>query len=361
MPLMQLINVGQVHNNNTLLEGINLSIEHDDVLALIGPTGAGKTTLIRIMSLLELPATGEVLFDGTNVIHSGNHKLKARRRMAYVQQKPIVFSMNVFDNIARGLKWRHTAKDVTRQRVEEALELIGMSEFRNRDAKTLSGGETQRVAIARALVTRPDLLLLDEPTANLDPLSVSKIEAILEKIIIEGRTTIVMTTHDMAQGQRLAKRIGVIINGKLPHIGSPTEVFFSPNSTEVAEFVGVENMLPGKVTSKDEELTTINVNSNIIEAVSDHSIGDNVYVLIRPEDLTFSFEKAPSSARNHIEGDVTRMTPLGPLVRIELDCQGISLFGILTKRSVIDMNLSIGSHLDASFKVTAIHIIKRYK
>jgi len=271
-----------------------------------------------------------------------------------------VFSMNVFDNIARGLKWRHIGKNIIRQKVEDALELIGMEEFRNRDAKTLSGGETQRVAIARSLITEPELLLLDEPTANLDPISVNKVEAVLERIITDGKTTIVMTTHDMAQGQRLASRIGVIINGKLPHIGSPTEVFFSPNSTDVAEFVGVDNMLPGIVTSKDDELLTIDVNGNQIEAVSGHNIGDKVFVLIRPEDLTFSFKKEPSSARNCIEGDIVRITPLGPLVRIELDCQGLSLFGILTKRSATDMNLSIGKRLDASFKVTAIHIITRH-
>lgn len=357
---MQLKNIGQTHNKKKLLEGINIEIERSNVLALIGPTGAGKTTLIRIMSLLDPPATGKIWFDGIVIPRSGKHKLEIRRRMAYVQQKPVVFSMNVFDNIACGLKWRHMTKDVIRQRVEEALELIGMEEFRNRDAKTLSGGETQRVAIARALVTKPELLLLDEPTANLDPLSVTKIEGVLEKIIAESKTTIVMATHDMAQGQRLAQKIGVIINGKLPHIGNPSEVFFSPNSTEVAEFVGVENMLPGVVTSRDDELITIDVNGNQIEAVSNHRIGEKVFVLIRPEDLTFSFKKEHSSARNHIDGDICRMTPLGPLVRIELDCQGLSVFGILTRRSVTDMNLSIGSHLDASFKVTAIHIITRH-
>ena len=357
---MELIKIEQEYNKTTLLEGINLKIERRDVLALIGPTGAGKSTLIRIMALLEPPSKGQLWFDGIDIARYGNRKLESRRRMAYVQQKPVVFSMNVFDNISCGLKWRHIAKNVIRRRVEDALELIGMSDFRNRDARTLSGGETQRIAIARALVTNPELLLLDEPTANLDPHSVTKVESVLEKIIAEGKTTIVMTTHDMAQGQRLARRIGVIIDGKLPHIGTPTEVFFSPNSTEVAEFVGVENMLPGIVTSRDEELITIDVNGNQIEAVSKHNTGDKVYVLIRPEDLTFSFSKESSSARNHIEGDICRMTPLGPLVRIELDCRGFSLFGILTRRSVTDMNLSTGNRLDASFKVTAIHIITRY-
>ena len=359
MALIELSDVDQVYDGKPILEGIDLRIERGEVFALIGPTGAGKTTLIRILDLLEPPSVGRVIFDGVDVTHSGRHRLEARRRMSYVQQKPIVFSMNVFGNVACGLKWRHERKDGIRRKVESALELVGMADYRNRDAKTLSGGETQRVAIARALVTGPELLILDEPTANLDPLSVSRVEDVLERIIAEQQITVLMATHDMPQGQRLAERIGVLIDGRMLQVGSPNEVFFSPDSRQVAEFVGVGNMLAGVVVSRDDDLVTIDMDGRSVEAISDRAVGDRVYVMVRPEDVTFIVSREHSSARNTFEGEISRMTPLGPLVRIEVDC-GFPLLGVLTRRSAEELDLSLGRQVVAGFKATAVHTISRH-
>jgi len=358
MALIKVVNLGQEYEGKFVLKGINLEVDRGEVFALIGPTGAGKTTLLRLLDLLELPASGQVYFDGVDVTHAGHHRLEARRRMSFVQQKPIVFSMNVYDNVACGLKWRHEKKEAIRHRVDSALELVGMIDYRNRSAKTLSGGETQRVAIARALVTEPEVLLLDEPTANLDPVSVLRIENILAQIIGEQRITVLMATHDMPQGQRIAGKIGMLVNGEILQMGSPNELFCSPNSREVAEFVGVENILPGIVAGKDNDLTVINVDGNAIQAISGYAIGDKVYALIRPEDITFTLSKEASSARNVFEGKISRMTSVGPLVRIEVDC-GLPLLGVITKRSAQELDLTIGKHVYASFKATAIHIIKR--
>ncbi len=358
MALIRVANVGQEYGGTYVLKGVNLEIESGEVFALIGPTGAGKTTLIRLLNLLETPACGQVYFDGVDVTRSERQRLKARRRMAYVQQKPIVFKMNVYGNVACGLKWRKVKKEVVRSKVDNALELIGMLDYTKRDARTLSGGEMQRVAIARALVTDPEVLLLDEPTANLDPISIAKVEEVLEQIIGEKNITILMATHDIPQGQRLAGRMGVLINGEMLQLGSPNEVFCSPQNREVAELVGVENVLAGVITVKEDELVTIEVNGNSIQAISELSLGEKVHVLIRPEDITFTPARNVSSARNMFDGEIIKMTQVGQLVRIEVDC-GIPLLGVLTTVSAQELGLTVGKRLYASFKVTAIHVIKR--
>ena len=356
MALIEVADLGKQYEGRRVLGGVDLAIERGEVFAVIGPTGSGKTTLLRLLDLLEAPTSGRICFDGTDVTHSQRHRLEARRRMAYVQQRPIAFAMSVFDNVACGLKWRRAEKEAVREKVERALELVGLAGKRGQAARTLSGGEMQRVAIARALVTDPEVLLLDEPTANLDPSSIAKVEEVLAHIIGEQRTTVLMATHDMPQGQRLAGRIGVLIEGELLQVGTPSEVFCSPQSTEVAQFVGVENILAGVITRREDDLVAIDVAGRELQAISGHAVGDRVYALIRPEDITFTLAREASSARNTFEGQIRRMTPLGPLVRLEVDC-GLPLLGALTSRSAQEMGLAVGTQVFASFKATAVHVI----
>jgi len=359
MTLLEANELSKEYEGHLVLRDITVTIEEGEAFALIGPTGSGKTTLIRILDLLEVPTSGRIYFDGVDITHNKHARLEARRRMSYVQQKPVVFTMNVYDNVAFGLKWRHEKSNLIKRKVDDALELVGMTEYVKRNAKTLSGGETQRVAIARALVTEPEILFLDEPTANLDPISTSKVEQVLHDVIREKKVAVIMATHDMVQGQQLATRIGVLLDGQLMQVGSPGEIFGSPESQRVAEFVGIENMLPGRVIEQEDNLLTIDVGGSRIQAVSEHLIGDNVYVLIRPEDITFSPSSNVTSARNLFRGAITRLTPVGPLVRLEIDC-GFPLLGLLTRSSASDLGLEIGKDVYASFKVTATHVIRRW-
>jgi len=359
MALIEAVNIKQKYTEQYILKDINLSIDRGEVFALIGPTGAGKTTLLRLLDLLEPPVSGSIYFDGMDVTHTKHLRLEARRRMSFVQQKPVVFNMSVYDNVACGLRWRRQGESVIRQRVGSVLELVGMADYTNRNARTLSGGETQRVAIARALAVSPEVLFLDEPTANLDPISTSAIEEILAHIIREQKTTIVMATHDMSQGQHLAGRIGVLMDGELLQVGSPSNIFSAPRNREVARFVGVDNILSGVIVDKDDSLVTIDVNGRFIQAISDYGVGERVQALIRPEDITIALSRDASSARNTFDGKITKVLSLGSLVRVEVAC-GFPLLCVVTKRSAEDLNLTTGKDVYFTFKATAVHVIKRW-
>jgi len=278
--------------------------------------------------------------------------------MAFVLQKPVIFNMSVYDNIAYGLKWRSKKKDDIREKVNHILEIVGLSAYKNRNARTLSGGEAQRVAIARAAVIEPEVLLLDEPTANLDPTSTARIEELISQIIRQYNTTIIMSTHDMPQGQRLADRIAVLINGEILQIGDSSETFISPRNREVAEFVGVENIWDGVITSNDEGAVSIDIDGKVIEAISDYPVGGKVYICVRPENITLALTRASSSARNSFAGEITQVVSHGPLTRIEVDC-GFPLVALVTKRSTEELNLEGGNKVYATFKATGVHIISK--
>ena len=358
MSLIETVDLCQRYDERDILKNINLRVDKGEVFALIGPTGAGKTTLLRLIDLLDMPTSGRIYFDGLDTTESVRLRLEVRRRMAFVIQKPVVFNTSVYDNIAYGLKWRGVEKSSLRQRVNSILELVALSDYKGRNARTLSGGEAQRVAIARALAIEPELLLLDEPTANLDPVSTSKIEELITNIIHRYDTTIIMATHDISQGQRLTNRIGVLINGEIHQTGGLTEVLASPRNREVAEFVGIENIIDGVIVASEEGLTTIDAGGKGIETVSDYSVGEEVSACVRAEDITLALSPASSSARNSFIGKITRLVPAAPLTRVEMDC-GFPLIALVTKRSAEELDLAKGKQVYATFKATGVHVIKR--
>lgn len=358
MPLIETVDLRQRYSERDVLKNINLRVERGEVLALIGPTGAGKTTLLRLLDLLEMPASGKIYFEGRDATQP-RVRLQMRRRMAFVIQKPIVFNTSIYDNIACGLRWRGVEKDSLKQKVSAILEMIGLSASQNRNARTLSGGEAQRVAIARAIVIEPEVLLLDEPTANLDPISAARIEELITSIIHQYHTTIIMATHDMAQGQRLASRIGVLINGEILQTGDPREVFTLPGSREVAEFVSTDNIIDGVIVSGEGGMVGVDIGGGkIIEAVSGYPVGEEVSACVRPENITLTLSKTASSARNSFAGQISGVATMGPLSRIELDC-GFRLVALVTRRSAEELALEKGSQVYATFKATAVHILRR--
>ena len=207
-----------------ILREINLTVERGEILGLIGPTGSGKTTLLRLINLLDKPSAGCILFGGKEV--SGRPEKEAlavRRKMAMVFQKPVMFKAGVEENVSYGLRMRGRQGRDEKIRVKEALAMVGLSGYESRDANTLSGGEMQRIALARALILQPELLLLDEPTANLDPRSAASIDSLLQSLA-GSRTAVILATHNMQQCRKLADRVAVLQAGRLMAVGKSEEI-----------------------------------------------------------------------------------------------------------------------------------------
>ena len=344
--------------NTEVLKKTDLEIRRGEIFTLIGPSGSGKTTLLRLIDLLETPTSGRIVFDGTDTAVPDAEKITFRRRMGMVFQKPAVLNTTVAENVAFGLKFRGVDRAQSAQRVKSALEQVGLLGFEERRAVTLSGGEMQRVAIARAIVTGPEVLLLDEPTANLDPVSSAIIEDLLIRINSGQHTTIILATHDMIQGQRLAHRIGVIMNGRLAQAGTLHEIFYQPMGKEVARFVGIDTVLTGVVVTNERGHATVALGNASFEVVTPCGPGVTVTLYIRPEEVTLSLPEPGvprTSARNRIAGTITRMVPLGPFIRVTVDC-GMPITALITARSCGELGLASGMTVVAGVKASAIHV-----
>jgi tungstate transport system ATP-binding protein len=354
--MIEIRDVYKQFGEKEVLKGVNATIERGEVFTIIGPSGQGKSTLLRLINLLDKPTSGSILFEGVD-IHQSRDQQAIRRKMAMVFQKPVVFSTTVYENIAYGLHFRRAERESMRKQVDHALEVIDMVGFEDRKAKTLSGGEMQRVALARAMVTGPELLLLDEPTANLDPLATQKIEELVRHYNQESHTTVIMSTHDMQQGQRLASRIAVMMQGKFAQVGAPREVFASPSDREVANFVGVKNILTGTITENEGGIVTLSVDGIMIEAVSPLPPGTPVWASILPEDITLLLSHGKwTSARNVFSGHIIGFFPRGPLLNVTVDC-GVKLSATVTWRSAEEMKLKEGDEVRLSFKASAVHVM----
>jgi tungstate transport system ATP-binding protein len=221
-----------VYDARTVLDVNALEVHEGEMLALVGPSGAGKSTLLRVLNFIEMPASGTLLYRGQNVAASAS--LELRREVTTVFQRPVLLRGTVAENIAYGLRLRGARVNVN---VETILQRVGLENMAHAPARKLSGGEMQRVALARALVIEPRVLLLDEPTANLDPYNVTLIEDIVREQNQTRGVTVVVVTHNVFQAKRLAQRVGLLLNGQLVEIADTSAFFDSPQDLRTAAFV----------------------------------------------------------------------------------------------------------------------------
>jgi tungstate transport system ATP-binding protein len=244
--------------------------------------------------------------------------------------------------------------------VEENLELFHVAHLASRSARKISGGEAQRTSLARAFATSPELILLDEPFASLDPpTKESIIEDLSHAMRVKG-ITVVMATHDRMDALRLSDRIAVMDKGGIAQIGPPSEVMHRPVSEAVAAFVGIETILEGRVRGSAGGVLTVDVGGVEIFCAGDHGVGELVMCFIRPEHVTVYSGSAPmdSSARNRFSGTVAKVQPMGMLYRVCMDC-GFALCALVTGQAMEDLGLAPGVKVTAAFKATAVHVIRK--
>ena len=234
MPFLECRAVDKSYDGKHALKGVTFGIEGGDLLSVVGPSGSGKTTLLRIIDGLEKADSGEVILKGKKI---SDEPFPHRKTIGMVFQNPVLFNTTVFNNVAYSLRFRGKKDETIRKKVDGMLKLLRLYDLRERSAPTLSGGEAQRVALARALVYDPDLLLLDEPTANLDPSNVSIIEEVLQRSNREHGTTVIVVTHNIFQAKRLARTVAFLLEGELVEIGNSAAFFESPRDPRTLSFI----------------------------------------------------------------------------------------------------------------------------
>lgn len=356
------LEVNQLHiqrGGRSVLTVEQLFVQENEILSVIGPNGSGKSTLLLALSRLLKPGSGSILFKGQDIWRI--NALQYRRRIGLVLQDALLLSGSVYDNVATGLRFRKLPKKEIQQRVNPWLEKLGILHLSQRPAHALSGGEAQRVSLARSFVLQPDILMLDEPFSALDAPTRRRLLEDIQLLLKDTPITTLFVTHDMNEALLLGNRVAVLMDGELVQTGIPQQVFTNPATAQVAEFVGVETIIPARVSGSRDGMLELQADHATLSAIGTAPAGSEVFLCLRPEDITLRiepFEADASSARNQLQGTVERLLPDGPLVRVQVQC-GFPVVALITRASAEDLNLCEGIKVVACFKATAAHLIVR--
>jgi spermidine/putrescine transport system ATP-binding protein len=278
-PIIEVKSVSKFFGEKTALDNVNLSIRKGEFVTILGPSGCGKTTLLRLIAGFQTASEGEIYIGGKEITQTPPH----RRPVNTVFQKYALFPhLNVFDNIAFGLKLKEMSKPEIEKKVKVALRMVGMTDYEYRDVNSLSGGQQQRVAIARAIVNEPEVLLLDEPLAALDLKMRKDMQMELKEMHKRLGITFVYVTHDQEEALTLSDTIVVMSEGRIQQIGTPIDIYNEPTNSFVADFIGESNILNGTMVHD----CLVRFCGHDFECV-DKNFGNDVPVdvVVRPEDL----------------------------------------------------------------------------
>lgn len=273
------VDITKVFEDVTVLDHVNLYINKNEFLTLLGPSGCGKTTTLRILAGFEYPTSGSVLFEGREILNLPPYK----RRVNTVFQKYALFPhLNVFENIAFGLRIKKTKEAVVKEKVENMLKLVNLKGYGSRSIYSLSGGQQQRIAIARALVNEPEVLLLDEPLGALDLKLRKEMQIELKDMQQKLGITFVYVTHDQEEALAMSDTIAVMNNGIIQQIGTPEDIYNEPKNAFVADFIGESNIIDGTMI-KDLSVEFAGVRFKCVD--KGFGEGTAIDVVIRPEDI----------------------------------------------------------------------------
>lgn len=371
MPSITIDSISKSFGETNALKNISLEISHGEFLVLLGPSGGGKTTLLRCVAGLESPDSGEIRI-GTNTVFSQPRSISVPPRdrgLGMVFQNYALYPhMNVFENVAFGLKMRKADKKEVRRRVDAALRLVDLEGFERRSPKQLSGGQRQRVAVARTLVTEPEELLFDEPLSNLDPKLRVGLRSELRRLHSHIGATSLYVTHDQQEAMILADRIAVLQDGVIVQVDTPRTVYDHPATVKVAEFTGnpKTNIIPGEVHRTEDRVILIPDSDPycFIELPNEVSelAGRRVYLNCRPEEIDVSTDPVEDVGKLSVITTMPDGTHLYVYLRLgegaeQVIARGsISYFGSLTRNQRVWLRLKRGNFFD----YTTEHLIRSF-
>jgi len=297
----------------TAVDGIDLHIPGGEFFSLLGPSGCGKTTTLRMIAGFEQPTSGEILLDGTDVAYTPPHQ----RNVNTVFQNYALFPhLNVYNNIAYGLKRAKRPKAEIRERVGKALELVQLPGYEGRQPSQLSGGQQQRVALARALVLNPTVLLLDEPLGALDAKLRKALQIELKSLQQEVGITFLYVTHDQEEALTMSDRLAVMNGGHIEQVGAPQDVYEDPETLYVADFLGVSNLMQARIVSAGTSACRVALDGYELETRgTDRDVTGEAKIVIRPERIELEEHGSPSGP-NRIPGMVERVVYVGSAIQV---------------------------------------------
>ncbi|UXM84006.1 ABC transporter ATP-binding protein [Methanococcus aeolicus] len=333
--MIKIDNVSKKMGNQNILNNVSLQVHDGEIMVLLGPSGCGKTTLLKIIAGLLKQDSGNIIINN-NIINDFPSK---ERNMGFVFQDYALFPhKNVYDNIAFGLKLRKVPENEINIKINEIMEILEIDHLKDKKIPQLSGGQKQRVALARALVIDPDVLLLDEPLSALDPILREKLREELKTILNTLGVTGIYVTHDLTEAMILGDNVAVMNNGIIQQIEKPDDIFYHPKNEFVAEFVGVKNILKGRIFEYDGEDVIITINNPNLKApfnikVNNYPIFERkkekeISLCIHPEEIKLNNVK---NGENNIKGKIINIFPNGSVLKVVLDIGGMELYAITTR------------------------------
>ncbi|MBA9026390.1 ABC transporter ATP-binding protein [Peribacillus huizhouensis] len=355
--IIKIENLSKTFGNYLAIDNISLDIPKGSFLTFLGPSGCGKTTLLRLIAGFYEPDDGNIYFE----------EKKINELPAYKRDTPLVFQeyalfphLNVFENIAYGLKLKKTPKKEIQDRVDSMLKMFGLIGMENRYPKELSGGQQQRVAFARALVMGKNVLLMDEPLSNLDAKMRVEVRDELRALQKRFGFTAIFVTHDQDEALSISDQIAVFNKGQICQVGTPMDIYFKPKTKFVADFVGTTNFVEGKVIELNDPFIMVKCNDTIIRVPQkDYAVKmcDEVTLVIRPECISISAEVDIQRNRsNGVKGNIVKSSFLGRTIRYWVGAGSMQWI-------VDDFNPKISGPLEGQITLTLdqskVHLIKK--
>ena len=338
--VIELKNISKSFGDNVILENFDFKVKKDEFLTILGPSGCGKTTILRLIGGFEEPDEGQILFNGEDI----TNKEAYERRINTVFQKYALFPhMNVFDNIAFGLKIKKMDKKVIKEKVKEVLKLVNLVGFENREIESLSGGQQQRIAIARALVNEPDVLLLDEPLGALDLKLRQAMQIELKRIQKSVGITFIYVTHDQEEALSMSDTVVVLNNGEIQQMDSPINIYNEPKNAFVADFIGESNIIKGRML-EDFKVRFLDYDFHCVD--KGFKSNEDVEVVVRPEDVILV------DKNYQVEGTVTSLVFKGVHYEMTVDIGGYSMLVQSTEKR------EVGEKTGIIIKPDLIHVMR---